>query len=79
MKGKIKISYDGMGETEALIYVHKVIGMGRISASDTQYCWVTAFENPKNPHEKIYVSADKTKSGMDTFKVYKVTPKEVGR
>ena len=44
---RIIISYEGVSESEAVLYVHRVIYEGRISESSgiKHYCWHTEFKD----------------------------------
>ena len=65
---KIIITYEGVSDADALIYVEKVVNKGRISKNETQYCYFTMFNN------EAEVYADRTKVGTDTFLVRKHLP-----
>ncbi len=64
--GKIAVTFeDNIDPQEALSYVKKVVGQGRISNNNKQYCYLTTFESG------IHVSAGISKT-QDSFHVYKV-------
>ena len=54
---------DDTEEWNAILKVSQVISDGLVSNNNTQYCYVTVFSNG------IHVYADRTKSGIHTFRV----------
>lgn len=62
---KIIITSDGLSDIEALACVINVVNEGKVSNKNTQYCFVTKFTNG------CIVYAEATKSGTNTFKVWK--------
>ena len=62
---KIIINAEGVTDDMALHLVGDVIKQGKISNDNSQYCYVSIF----NDGHRVY--ADKTKSGTYTFKVWK--------
>jgi hypothetical protein len=59
---------DGIDDEEAIDLVHTVIEGGRISNYETQYCYATTFRYGP------IVYADKTRTGNDTFRVWRRKP-----
>ena len=64
MRLRVKIE-DEIDPLFALSCVDAVIGKGRISKNNTQYCYVTTFRNG------VVVCASRTRKGTDTFFVCK--------
>ena len=62
---KIIINADGVTDEMAVYLAGEVIKQGKISNANSQYCYVTVFNNG----HKVY--ADKTKTGAYTFKIWK--------
>jgi hypothetical protein len=61
---KIIIHYDDISDTLALEHILEVIGQGKISKNNSQYCFITRFKSGYT------VFADKNKSGTNTFRIY---------
>ena len=59
---KIIIHHD-IDDLQATYYVMEVIRQGKISEDDTQYCYITTFNNG------VAVHADLTKTGTPVFHV----------
>lgn len=67
--GKILITNDaGVSDLRAMNLVSEVIKLGRLSDDCKQYCYVTTF---KDTNGDISVSARRTRTGSDTFIIFK--------
>ena len=53
----------GLSDSAAVARVHRVIEDGLVSNGDTQYCYITHYQ------DGIGVYADRTKSGTHTFTI----------
>jgi len=63
---RINISVEeGITDEEAAASILAVIRQGRISNDEKSYCYVTTLSN------KITVAADLTRTGNDTFRVWR--------
>ncbi len=60
----INIRDDDISDLEVIALVKAVIQEGRISNSDTQYCYATTFKSGR------VVVTDLTRVGNDTFHIY---------
>lgn len=66
---RIKVR-DNISDNVAIRLVKSVIDEGLISHNNTQYCWITRFEDENGNGKKITVYCDKGKSGSHLFEVY---------
>ena len=65
----IKITFEeGISELDAVEIAHRVIAGGRVSKNGELYCYATVI---KRDSCEIAVLSNRTKNGMDTFRIYK--------
>lgn len=68
----VTIDDDSITEADALVLISSVVGLGRQSRDNTCYCHICVFEQAG---ETITVHAEITKTGTDTFRLWK--PRQV--